>query len=85
MELGQNYPNPANPTTVIPFNLVSRSYITLKMFDALGREVNTLYNGYADSGQHSVQIDVSRLTSGVYYYRISSGMSTYVHKLCVIR
>ncbi len=71
--LCQNYPNPFNPSTTISFTLSLQSFITLKVFDALGREVATLINGVEEPGYKSVTFDASKLSSGVYYYRLQSG------------
>ncbi len=70
--LAQNYPNPFNPTTQINFSLASDSKVSLKIFDVLGQEVATLLNGNLLAGPHSVNFDASRLTSGVYLYRIDA-------------
>ncbi len=69
--LGQNYPNPFNPLTTIEFDLESRSFVTLKVFDLLGREVAALLNGEAmDGGAQRIQFSADGLRSGVYLYRI---------------
>ncbi len=70
--LEQNYPNPFNPTTQINFSLASDSKVTLRIFDVLGQEVATLLNGNLLAGSHNVNFDASRLTSGVYLYRIDA-------------
>jgi hypothetical protein len=68
--LGQNYPNPFNPTTVISYQLPAFSFVTLKVFDMLGREVTTLVNGERGAGAHSVTWDALGYPSGVYVYRL---------------
>jgi len=70
--LSQNYPNPFNPATQINFSLAADSKVTLKVFDILGQEVATLLNGSLMAGAHNVNFDASRLTSGVYLYRIDA-------------
>jgi aminopeptidase N len=70
--LEQNYPNPFNPTTVISYQLPVNSYVTLKIFDLLGREVSTLVNEKKDAGRFSVQWDASARASGVYFYRLTA-------------
>jgi photosystem II stability/assembly factor-like uncharacterized protein len=68
--LEQNYPNPFNPNTTINYQLSKQSYVTLKVFDVLGREVATLVNENKNSGSYEVEFDGSKLPSGVYFYRL---------------
>ena len=68
--LFQNYPNPFNPTTTINYQLPQTGYVTLKVYDMLGREVTTLVNEEKYKGSYSVNFDASKLASGVYIYRI---------------
>jgi len=70
-ELSQNYPNPFNPSTKIRYALKSDSYISLKVFDALGREIAVLVNGYGKAGVYNETFDASALAQGVYFYRLS--------------
>jgi N-acetylneuraminic acid mutarotase len=70
--LDQNYPNPFNPSTKIEFRLAVDSKVTLKVFDVLGQEVASLFNGNFVAGGHSVNFDASMLNSGVYFYRIEA-------------
>ncbi len=71
--LSQNYPNPFNPTTTIEFRVSSFEFVSLKVFDALGREVSTLVNEVRPAGVYTVRWDASSLPSGVYYYRLQAG------------
>jgi hypothetical protein len=70
--LSQNYPNPFNPTTTISFALSSRSFVSLKVFDALGREVATLISQELSAGNYGQQWNAEGLPSGVYFYRMSA-------------
>lgn len=71
-ELSQNYPNPFNPTTSIKFSLVSDSRVSLKLFDVIGQEVMTIINTDLAAGYHSTLVDGSKLSSGVYIYRLDA-------------
>lgn len=68
----QNYPNPFNPTTLISYNLPKNGMVVLKVYDALGREVKTLVNGFQQAGTHSVSFDAFNLSSGIYYYKMEA-------------
>lgn len=69
-ELYQNYPNPFNPGTAIGFDLPQRSVVTIKIYDALGREVTTLLNERREAGYHEVKWNPSSNTSGIYFCRL---------------
>jgi serine protease len=71
--LDQNYPNPFNPRTKIKFSLPENAFTTLKIYDVLGKEVATLINEEKPAGNHDVEFDAERLTSGFYIYRIQAG------------
>ena len=70
--LEQNFPNPFNPTTQIPFSLEKSSSITLKIFDILGKEVATLAEGRYNSGPHMIRWEPADLANGVYIYQLKS-------------
>ena len=70
--LAQNYPNPFNPSTKISFSIPEKSFTTLKIYDILGNEVATLLNEEKPVGNYEVQFDASKLSSGVYFYRLQS-------------
>ena len=65
-----NYPNPFNPTTTINYQLPENGFVTVKVYDLLGKEIALLVNENKQAGYHSVTFDASRLTSGVYIYTI---------------
>lgn len=70
--LEQNYPNPFNPSTVISYQLPVDNQVKLKVYDVLGREVETLVNNREQAGTHSVKFDGTALPSGVYFCRLST-------------
>ncbi len=69
--LSQNFPNPFNPSTSISYQLPVASHVILKIYDVLGREVATLVNGIKPAGKYSIVFDGSKLSSGIYIYRIA--------------
>jgi Secretion system C-terminal sorting domain len=81
-ELQQNYPNPFNPKTIINYEL--RIDVKLMVYDALGREVQTLVNGSPKVGRHSVTFDASGLTSGIYYYKLTAGNFKQTRKMLLL-
>jgi hypothetical protein len=83
--LHQNFPNPFSPSTTISFTIPSRSFVTLKIFDALGKEVSTLVSGDLDMGQHSYQWNAEGLRSGVYLCRLQAGSYVATQKLSLLR
>lgn len=86
-QLYQNYPNPFNPSTTISYNINSRSYVTLKLFDLLGNEVALLVNGEKDEGNYSFNLDVSgfQLSSGIYFYRLQAGDFIQTKKMILLK
>jgi hypothetical protein len=72
-DLEQNYPNPFNPTTTIHFSIPQTSFVFLKIFDVLGKAVETLVNEQKPSGSYDVQFDASRFSSGFYFFQLQAG------------
>lgn len=70
--LNQNYPNPFNPQTTIDFTIASKGFVTLKVYDIVGREVATLVDGIITPGKYSAVWDASTFSSGMYIYRVTS-------------
>ena len=83
--LDQNYPNPFNPATTVSFSLPSQSFVSLKVFDALGREVATLTSEEMSAGNHSMRWDASKVPSGIYLYRLQAGSFTETRKAVLLK
>ena len=83
--LSQNYPNPFNPSTNIEFELAASSYVSLKVFDVLGREVVTLVEGDRSAGSHTVTLNASDLSSGIYFYRLEAADFTETKRLVLLK
>ena len=85
--LYQNYPNPFNPSTVISWQLAADSYVTLKVYDMLGREVATLVNEYKIAGKYNSQFAIrnSQLSSGVYFYTLKAGDFVQSKKMILLK
>jgi len=83
--LEQNYPNPFNPMTSIRFSLAKSGLTTIKVYDVLGREIAELLNEVKESGTHFVNFDGSYLTSGIYFYKISSGNFSDTKKMLLVK
>ena len=83
--LDQNYPNPFNPSTTISYQSPVASYVSLKVFDILGREVATLVNGHQAAGVKEVKFDASNRPSGVYFYRLTAGSFGETRRMLLLR
>ena len=83
--LAQNYPNPFNPTTNISFTLPSKGFVSLKVFDMLGREVATIVSEEMSAGSYSKQWNAANISSGIYFYRLQAGSFTETKKLVLLR
>lgn len=83
--LQQNYPNPFNPNTKISWQSPVGSRQTLKVYDVLGNEVVTLVNEYKPIGSYEVEFNASRLSSGMYFYKLEMGNFTEVKKMILLR
>ncbi len=85
-KLEQNYPNPFNPTTVISWQSPKSGWQTIKLYDIMGREIETIVSGYYEAGYHStLYIINSSLPGGVYIYRLSAGDFVDVKKMVVVK
>jgi photosystem II stability/assembly factor-like uncharacterized protein len=83
--LAQNYPNPFNPSTSISFSLSARSFVSIRIYDVLGREIAVLVNEVMDGGAHLVRWDASRFPSGIYYYRLKSDNGKFTRSMILLR
>ena len=84
--LEQNYPNPFNPVTVIRYSLFEEGNVTLKIYDVLGREVAILLNNETqEEGEHEIMFDASKLSSGMYFYKISTNNFSSVKKMLLMK
>lgn len=85
LELSQNYPNPFNPITTIEYRVFEAGFVSLKIYDILGREVATLVNGLQEPESYRVNFNASGLASGVYFYRLQIGRVSSTKKMIVVR
>jgi hypothetical protein len=84
--LAQNYPNPFNERTIIEYDLAAAEKVTIRVYDALGREVASFDEGYRQAGySHTVAFDARDLASGVYYYRLTTPAQSATRKMLLIR
>jgi len=83
--LNQNYPNPFNPVTTINYSIPKSSFVKIKVYDALGREVLTLVNENKLVGDYSIQFNAAKHTSGVYFYRMQAGDFVQTKKLILLK
>ncbi len=89
-ELGQNYPNPFNPTTKIKYGLPTKSYMTLKVYNLLGQEINTLVDQVVPAGTHETEWDGrdktgAEVATGIYFYKLIAGDFVDTKKMMLIK
>ncbi|MCK4529671.1 MAG: T9SS type A sorting domain-containing protein, partial [Candidatus Marinimicrobia bacterium] len=83
--LKANYPNPFNPTTQINYDLPQNEHITITVFNAQGKVVNILVDGYQAAGSYSVNFNGNGLASGLYFYTMEAGTFCKTMKMVLIR
>jgi len=83
--LEQNYPNPFNPTSRIQYDVAEDGFVRLSVYNAFGQEVLVLVNGFQSAGSYEVNLDASGLASGVYIYRLQSGVDMSVKKMILMK
>ena len=84
-KLYQNFPNPFNPVTNIEFDIPKSSFVELKVYNLLGGEVEVLVSRSLEAGSYTVDWDASKYTSGIYFYRLSSGNLAQTRKMTLIK
>ena len=80
-----NYPNPFNPSTIISYELPDAQNVTLKVFNLLGQEVQTLVSGYQEAGTHNAVFNADQLSAGVYFYVLQAGTITQTRRMTLIK
>lgn len=83
--LSQNYPNPFNPVTTIKFSIPVSEQVSLKIYDLTGKEVATLVNSKLNAGAYEYSFDASKLSSGVYFYKMISGNFSEIKKMMLVK
>ena len=83
--LEQNFPNPFNPSTNIRYDIPKTAKVTLKIYDILGREVQTLVNTVQAPGQYTLKFNAQGLASGIYFYQLKAGDYTAIKKLMLLK
>ena len=84
-QLSQNYPNPFNPTTSIKYAIGSRQFVTLKVYNLLGKEIATLVNEEKSAGEYKVEFIGNNLPSGIYFYELKAGNITQTKKMMLLK
>jgi photosystem II stability/assembly factor-like uncharacterized protein len=85
LRLLQNYPNPYNPTTKIRYTLAKHDRVIIRVFDQLGKEVCVLVDAVQEAGDYSIRFDATDLTSGVYYFQLSTSTSQVVRRSLLLK
>lgn len=84
-KLNGNYPNPFNPSTQISFNVDQNTFVSLKVFNMLGQEVATLVNQPMQKGTHNIEFNASKLSSGMYIYRLVADNHVQTKKMMLVK
>ena len=85
INLEQNYPNPFNPSTTISYSIPNSDFVSLNVYDILGRNIESLVQEYKSAGYHNVTFDASDFSSGIYYYTLKVGSFISTKKMIVIK
>ncbi len=84
-ELGNNYPNPFNPSTIISYSIPEAGFVSLKIYDLKGEEVTTLVNEEKSAGKYRLEFNAEGLSSGTYFYKLQSGNFSQTKKMILLR
>ncbi|NOX17410.1 MAG: T9SS type A sorting domain-containing protein [Chlorobi bacterium] len=84
-KLFQNYPNPANPATIIEYSIPKNGLVTLTVYDALGKKVQTLINEFQTKGNYKIDFNASELPSGIYFYTLTINQSNKSKKMMILK
>jgi len=83
--LSQNYPNPFNPSTIIEYSIPESGDVKLEVYNSLGEELVTLVNEYKEAGNYNINLDAADLSSGIYYYRLTSNSFNEIKKMILLK
>jgi hypothetical protein len=83
--LYQNYPNPFNPKTIINYELGVANYVSLKIFDVLGKEIETLVSAKQNAGSYKVEFNGEDLPSGIYFYKLEGADFSEIRKMVLLK
>jgi hypothetical protein len=83
--LVQNYPNPFNPSTSIVYHIPRDARVTIKIYDVLGREIETLLDSFVSAGSHEAMFDGKDFATGVYFYRLEVEETTLIKKMLLLK
>jgi len=81
----QNFPNPFNPTTTIRYSIPENGLVILKIYNAIGKEMDVLQNEIKQAGNYEIKYDGSKLPSGVYFYQLKSGSFVETKKMILLK
>ena len=84
-ELNQNYPNPFNPITTIKYSIRERGFVSLKIYNVLGKEIKTLVNEEKPSGNYEINFNAENLSSGIYFYKLQAGSFVKTKKMILLK
>ena len=83
--LYQNYPNPFNPSTKLKFALPKSSFVSVVVYDALGRQLETIVNEQLNAGTYEAEWSASKFSSGIYFYKLTAGEFSETMKMVLIK